>query len=123
MTATRKWRHTRIGNERTYLNGVALRVAANWKRKHQRRADRTVCLDFAPLADAATTTPEDAIALKDSLGKLLGMLPGELQRVLVLAEMCDFNVVQIAETERIPAGTVASRLRRARQLISKRLLA
>jgi RNA polymerase sigma-70 factor (ECF subfamily) len=48
------------------------------------------------------------------LDELLGELPAELRRVLVLAEIEQLTAKQIGELEGVPPGTAASRLRRAR---------
>jgi RNA polymerase sigma-70 factor (ECF subfamily) len=53
------------------------------------------------------------------LDELLTKLPGDLQRVLILAEVEQLELPEIAELERIPRGTAASRLRRARQRFNK----
>ena len=50
------------------------------------------------------------------LDELLEQLPDELRRVLVLAEIEECTVPEIAELEGIAVGTAASRLRRARGL-------
>jgi RNA polymerase sigma-70 factor (ECF subfamily) len=49
------------------------------------------------------------------LDALLAKLPDKLRRALVLAEIEGLEVAEIAELERIPVGTAASRLRRARE--------
>jgi RNA polymerase sigma-70 factor (ECF subfamily) len=48
-------------------------------------------------------------------------LPDELRRVLVLVEIEQLEVAQVAAVEGIPIGTAASRLRRARQLFREAL--
>jgi RNA polymerase sigma-70 factor (ECF subfamily) len=115
MTATQKIDRITPGSERTYLYGVALRMAANWKRKRTRRAeDRRE--NEAELA-SNEPAPDEAAALGEAralLDELLAQLPEELRRVLVLAEIAQLEVVQIAEIEGLAMGTAASRLRRAR---------
>jgi RNA polymerase sigma-70 factor (ECF subfamily) len=115
MTATQKLDDITSGSERTYLYGVALRVAANWKRKRTRRGEDQQ-KDEREL-HSTDPAPDEAAALGEAralLDELLATLPPELRRVLVLAEIAQLEVAQIAEVEGLAVGTAASRLRRAR---------
>ena len=90
-------------------------MAANAQRALRRRRETpSDCIARSagsePLADELLEQRR-ARALLD---ELLGKLPDELRRVLVLAEVEQLTAQQIAELESIPAGTAASRLRRAR---------
>ena len=114
MVASRRRAELVAGKERSFLYGTAVRVAANVRRGLQRRREVDAppsepALD-APLPDEVVERRR-ARALLDSL---LAQLPEELSRVLVLAEVEQLTVAAIAELEGIPAGTAASRLRRAR---------
>jgi RNA polymerase sigma-70 factor (ECF subfamily) len=123
MTATQKLQQITPGSERAYLYGVALRVAQNHKRKQQRRPEHTE-LDEEWREPAAT--PEQAAQLReavDLLDRLLSTLPEELRRVLVLAEVEQLEVAEIASLEGLPVGTAASRLRRARDAFRAALAA
>jgi RNA polymerase sigma-70 factor (ECF subfamily) len=51
----------------------------------------------------------------DVLGRLLDSMEDDLRQVFVLYEIEDLTMAAIAELLQIPAGTVASRLRRARE--------
>lgn len=55
----------------------------------------------------------------DYLRYLLALLPAPQQLVLILAELEGFTLVEIAETLSIPAGTVHSRLRAAKQQLAR----
>ncbi len=115
MTASQKLSSIAPGSERSYLYGVALRVAQNRKRQLKRRPEHG---DFAELDLAdERALPDEAASLgeaRELLDRLLGGLPDELRRVLVLAEIEQLEVAEIAVLEGIPVGTAASRLRRAR---------
>jgi RNA polymerase sigma-70 factor (ECF subfamily) len=115
MTASQKIASITAGSERPYLYGVALRVAQNRKRQLQRRPEHG---DLAELELADDTAlPDEAASLREArelLDRLLAGLPGELRRVLVLAEIEQLEVAEIAALEGLPVGTAASRLRRAR---------
>jgi RNA polymerase sigma-70 factor (ECF subfamily) len=98
------------------LYGAAVRVAANARRTVQRRLEQS---DEALEQHVAPSLhPEQRRALDEAwslLDELLERLPDELRRVLVLAEIEQLEVNEIAALEGIPAGTAASRLRRARE--------
>ena len=122
MTATQKLTDITPGHERTYLYGVALRVTANMKRKAHRHREHTGA-ELASFHDEAPS-PDRVAELARArrlLDELLATLPDELVSVLVLANIEQFELAEIAELEGIPQGTVASRLRRARALFAERL--
>jgi RNA polymerase sigma-70 factor (ECF subfamily) len=100
---------------RSFLYQTAIRVTANAVRSLRRRRD-------VPSEDLgehwAHEPPLDELLeqrrARRLLDELLAQLPPELARVLVLAEIEQLTAQQIAELEGLPAGTVSSRLRRAR---------
>jgi RNA polymerase sigma-70 factor (ECF subfamily) len=117
------------GKARTFLYGIALRVASN-ARRGQRRSLRAG-QEQSALA-AAQCPPGGGVPWPDELAELgraqalldelLSELPEELARVLVLAEIEQCTVPEIAELEGVPVGTAASRLRRARSAFRELLL-
>jgi RNA polymerase sigma-70 factor (ECF subfamily) len=122
MTATQKLSSIALGSERTYLYGVALRTVQNHKRKaHRRYEDGGAELGEVRGQSLAPDQAAELAAARSLLDELLQTLPEDLQRVLVLASIEQLELAEIAELEGIPQGTVASRLRRARALFSKRL--
>ncbi len=115
MTAAQKLPRIAPGSERTFLYGTARFVAANARRRNRRReADAPVPESYPVTSEGPEARAElgQAWALLD---ELLRQLPDELGRVLVLAEVEQIEVKEIAELEGIPVGTAASRLRRARE--------
>jgi RNA polymerase sigma-70 factor, ECF subfamily len=109
------------GKARTFLYGIALRVAANVRRGQRRslRLQREQSLVGAAelAANGQVPWPDHLAELGRAqafLDELLGELPEELARILFLAEIEQCTVPEIAELEAIPVGTAASRLRRAR---------
>lgn len=56
---------------------------------------------------------------RDTLATLMAALPAEYREVLVLREIEDLSYKEIAQIAAIPAGTVMSRLARARQALRK----
>jgi RNA polymerase sigma-70 factor (ECF subfamily) len=110
------------GHERTFLYGTALRVAANARRRIKRQREVPQELLYDRRADGALPDAQTergrACALLDHI---LDELPPELTRVLVLAEIEGLDGAEISVLEGIPVGTVASRLRRARARLRKKL--
>jgi RNA polymerase sigma-70 factor, ECF subfamily len=109
---------TRIerGRERAFLFSVATHVAAHARRSFARRRETgeepsEALADPSPLPDAAL----DARRARAVLDYVLDALPMELRVVLVLAELEEMTMAEIAEMLALPPGTVASRLRRARE--------
>ena len=115
MIATQKLHAIAPGSERSFLYGAAVRVAANARRAAQRRLEDGEGALEQRAADSMP--PEQRRALDEAwalLDELLERLPDELRRVLVLAEIEQLEVAEIAALEGIPLGTASSRLRRAR---------
>lgn len=103
------------GSERAFLLGTALRLA----RKHRRTAARTAldgraeeCVDER--VQRATSAESQAMTL-ELLDRVLGQLDASLVEVFVLFDVEGCSTREIAGALSIPEGTVASRLRRARE--------
>jgi RNA polymerase sigma-70 factor, ECF subfamily len=110
------------GSERSFLYGTALRVVANLRRTKRRRPEHFgIDLDAEP---AEASLPDEQAELRRACGlldRMLSTLPPKLARVLILAEIEELEAGEIALLERIPVGTVGSRLRRARLLLRQKL--
>jgi RNA polymerase sigma-70 factor (ECF subfamily) len=106
----------RLGAERAFLFGTARRVAADFRRllRHQ-----TVAANFdEEFSDPSRPSPEELVDQKrarELLDSLLDAMTLELREVLILQEGEGMTLSEIAELLRIPQGTAASRLRRARE--------
>ncbi len=115
LTARKRFDAITAGREKAFLFGVATNVASHVRRTLGRRRETDEpsepLADPRPLQDAAL----DAERARVLLDHVLGTLPIELRAVLVLAEIEEMTMAEIAELLSIPAGTVASRLRRARE--------
>ena len=105
------------GAERSFLVGTAHGVAANARRADGRRRDlatdtelETVA-DDAPDAEARTGMREELAVLD----RFLASLPDDVREVFVLFELEGLTMAAIAEDLGLAPGTVASRLRRARE--------
>ena len=118
IVASRKIFLIEDGAERSFLYGTALRVAANLRRSRQvQRHDQ--------LSDNDTnlwqTEPDQEQLvhrkhLRELLDQILDKMPDDLREVFVLYELEKLTRNELADLLGLPAGTVASRLRRAREL-------
>ena len=104
------------GKERAFLYSTAARVAANARRSLRRRRAahdnyENAPRDVVPLPDALS----DQRKAREVLDEILDALPDDMREVLVLFEMKELSIQEIAEALDMPLGTVGSRLRRARE--------
>ncbi|HSO30895.1 MAG TPA: sigma-70 family RNA polymerase sigma factor [Labilithrix sp.] len=104
--------------EKTFLCGVAVRVAQEARRQRGRRSEES---DEHALASAPSPAPGPDEQLDDrralaTLETILQAMPGGPRAVFVLHEIEELTMSEISVALRIPAGTVASRLRRAREV-------
>ena len=118
LTFSAKLAQVTPGKERAFLTGTAFRVASNQRRGERRSHERA---DAEPIAQAVDPAPSpeellDASRQRVWLDRTLDQLPLDLRAVLVLFELEDLTAPEIAKLLDLPVGTVASRLRRARQL-------
>jgi RNA polymerase sigma-70 factor, ECF subfamily len=98
-------------SERAFLVGTALRVAFSWGRKTMRwQLDEDMDRRAAVVRDVLDE--QTAIQLCDLA---LSKVDPELAEIFVLFELEDLTSPEIAALLEIPLGTVASRLRRARE--------
>jgi RNA polymerase sigma-70 factor, ECF subfamily len=107
-------------SERSFLFQTALRVAADWRRSQRRRNEEAgVALPEVPDAAASPEEALDRQRQRELLDQVLGGLPMKLRAVFVLFELEEMTLAEIAMMSDTPIGTVASRLRRARQAFSR----
>jgi RNA polymerase sigma-70 factor, ECF subfamily len=114
--AARKLNRIEANCERAFLFSTALRVASDARRSRTRR--REVCHDeLAPLSDPGPSPDEiaDQRRARKMLDTVLESMPMDLRAVFVLFELEEMGTQDIADLLELPPGTVASRLRRARE--------
>ena len=104
------------GRERPFLFGVTLRIASRAHRTRQRRREVLVAEPAEP-SDPAPGVEEqlDRARARVALEEILDSMPIELRAVFVLFELEQATTSDIAALLELPSGTVASRLRRARE--------
>ena len=124
IRAYRRQHHFRgDASERTWLYRIACNIAKNHLRRRPEQRGRAQIIDF----DSRATThpgPEEIAAHEDTRSSVLGSvseLPAELREVVALYYLEEMSVRQVSEVVGVPAGTVKSRLSRARAELRKAL--
>jgi RNA polymerase sigma-70 factor (ECF subfamily) len=116
LIASRKLSLVPSATERAFLFQIAMRVAANDRRTQRRRRES----GEAPLFELATNEPSpedvaDDVRRRRLLDRVLDTMALETRAVFVLSEIEGLTMAEIAAMTLTPPGTVASRLRRARE--------
>jgi RNA polymerase sigma-70 factor, ECF subfamily len=114
--------HRRLGgferrsSERTWVLGIALRVAADFRRKQRRKADPTEPLNEA-LVDQRPGPHESAANAQalQQVDQILAELGDEKREAFVLAEIEGLSAPEISEAIGVNLNTVYSRIRAARR--------
>lgn len=111
------------GGVRPWLYGIATHLIARHRRTEIRRWKA-----LSRTAERAEHNPEDAVLARVAADQLTGKLAGALaglkrgdRDVVLLSVLGDLSHAEVAAALRIPAGTVASRLNRARKQLRKAL--
>jgi RNA polymerase sigma-70 factor (ECF subfamily) len=108
---------TAVG-ERGYLFRTTLGLAANARRTQRRRREIDLPDGAANEPRDPTLNPEQLAERHDARDRALAILdgmPDEMRAVFVLFEIEELRTAEIAQLMELPVGTVASRLRRARE--------
>jgi RNA polymerase sigma-70 factor, ECF subfamily len=122
LVALRRLPEIEVGRERPYLLGIALRVASDARRTLQRRRE---VFTGEELAQDMRAPQDELLHHKRNLSELetaLAELSDENRDAFVLFEIEELSAPQVAEMLSVPVGTVASRVRRAREQIRHKLL-
>lgn len=103
------------GKEKSFLFGTAMRVAADARRKLARRREDPT--QHVPVPDPGVAADEqlDQARARAVLDRIIDALPDDTRPVFVLYELEGMTMADIAAWLDLPPGTVASRLRRARE--------
>jgi len=114
LVAAERIEDIKLGSERSFLFGTALRVA----RSQARSERRWVLEEDMDVRRGEPARPEDRIDHQravDLMGRILDGMTLELRTVFVLSELEGMTMPEVASLVEIPVGTAASRLRRARE--------
>jgi len=120
FTLARRIDDVETGREKSFLIGVALRVAKADRRRGARRARN----EAPPLVESPSDLPGPDELLRRAraramLDLALEALPLDVRSVFVLYELEELTMHEVAALLEVPPGTVASRLRRARELFAR----
>jgi RNA polymerase sigma-70 factor (ECF subfamily) len=117
MVGARRLDSVASGAERSFLFATALRIVSTRRRNAgRRRTEARASLDDY---EHPAQSPEEASALgqaRELLQDILMQMPLEQRTVFILFELEELAVPEIAEVVGVPAGTVNSRLRAAREI-------
>ncbi len=119
VVASRKLDAIELGKEKSFLFGTAMRVASDTRRAVQRRRQSPADEQPEPI-DATPALDElvDQKRAREMLDDLVSQLPEDTRAIFVLFELEGMTMARIASDLDLPAGTVASRLRRGRELFA-----
>jgi len=116
-TASQKLSTIAAGSERSFLFATARGIASNARRSQHRSRELLDDEAIASHVDGAPD-PEQAVATREArrvLDRILDGLSEDLRAVFLLYELEGQTMAEIASILGTPMGTVASRLRRARE--------
>jgi RNA polymerase sigma-70 factor (ECF subfamily) len=116
LVASRKLSQIEAGKEKAFLFGIATRTARDARRAAGRRpespTDELEAVDSSPNPEELT----DRRRARAMLDEVLESMPEEIRTPFVLFELEGLGRDEIAALLEIPSGTVASRVRRGREL-------
>lgn len=117
LVVARKLDQVEVGSERSFLLSTAVRVASTFRRtlRNRREVDDAGLVEL-PSTELDPETLAEKQRLRVVLQGVLNQMPMELRAVFVLYELEELTMAEIAQTLSLPPGTVASRLRRSREL-------
>jgi RNA polymerase sigma-70 factor, ECF subfamily len=121
VVAARKMEGMTVDRERSFLFAIALRVAADERRARRRRPEISEAAPGVAVLDPAPG-PDELLEWQRARAiaeRILEGLPFEVRVVFVLFELEDVPTKEIAKMLDLPMGTVASRLRRGRELFQQ----
>jgi RNA polymerase sigma-70 factor, ECF subfamily len=114
LIAAERLSDIRIGCERAFVLRTAIRLGRAAGRK-ARRCELSCDMDIHPDRTALGGNVAAKVGSRSLLDQILADMDPELIATFVLFELEGMSTVEIAEALETPPGTVASRLRRARE--------
>lgn len=106
------------GRERSFLYGIAVRLVSRFRRSQTIRAASTVRgtdIEAYGSTDPQTDELLDRKEARDHLDRIMESMSPDLRTTFALYELEQMTMAEIAVVTEAPMGTVASRLRRARE--------
>ena len=118
VVASRKLAAIEPGKEKAFLFGTAVRIASDVRRAQRRRPSAEADDERADTSNPAIDELVDRKRARELLDEIIAELPDDARPVFVLFELEGMTMASIASCLDLPPGTVASRLRRARELFA-----
>lgn len=104
----------------TWLYRIAVNACYDLLRKEGRRPTAPLPEALQP-ADPAALRELEAAEVRPAIQRALAGLPAEHAAVVILSDLQDLPLHEVAETLQLPLGTVKSRLFRGRKRLAKNL--
>ena len=114
LIAAERLSDIRAESEKAFLFGTAIRLARSSSRR-ERRCQLDDDMDARQIQGIRLEEIADRRRAVSMMDEILSKLEPDLVTVFVLYELEEMTTVDIAKLLQIPNGTVASRLRRARE--------
>lgn len=122
LVAARRLEEIEAGKERAFLFACAQNTAAHFRRSLARK--REVSDEVLSEEESPALGPERLIEQKryrELLDRILEAMEDSARAVFVLHSFEEMTMAEIAALLEIPQGTVASRLRRAREILKREI--
>lgn len=110
-------------NPQGFLFSTSLYIWKTWKRKYARRKRLVPVAPFKDTVASDINTEDDFLVSEEVrvVRELVQALPDKFKISIILYYTAEMSISDIASALKIPAGTVKSRLFKARKLIGKGL--
>jgi RNA polymerase sigma-70 factor (ECF subfamily) len=109
---------------RGFLFSTTLYIWKSWKRKHARRR-RIAPTEILDESNSNGADLEDSVIAREQtriVQKVVASLPDKFRIPIILHYTMEMSVADMAQSLRLPSGTVKSRLYKARKLVEKGLV-
>jgi RNA polymerase sigma-70 factor, ECF subfamily len=118
VIAAKKIDHIEEGRERAFLYGIAVRLANRHRRNRARHNEKQTPSADIDAFESARPNADELLDQKEAralLDRILDSMSQDLRTTFTLFELEEMTMIEIAAVTDTPMGTVASRLRRARE--------